>query len=225
MACINKNTGKPLSAYDTEKEAKESAKYSKKEFKLDLYPYKCEKCGKYHLAPKASKIDVQKNACSCTDTNGKPKALYATKKDAEKQRVKSESEQKVKLYIFKCPEKKGFHLTHHAPEEYKDIPAAKKTTEKKTATKKTTTAKKTTVKKPAEKKAATTKKTTASKKSTAVKKTADKKATTKKTTVKKSTAKKAPAAKKTVAKKAPAKKTTTKKPVAKKPAAKKTAKK
>ncbi|MCQ2600584.1 MAG: hypothetical protein MJ184_04410 [Treponema sp.] len=215
MACINKNTGKPLSAYDTEKEAKESAKYSKKEFKLDLYPYKCEKCGKYHLAPKASKIDVQKNACSCTDTNGKPKALYATKKDAEKQRVKSESEQKVKLYIFKCPEKKGFHLTHHAPEEYKDIPAAKKTTEKKTATKKTTTAKKTTVKKPAEKKAATTKKTTASKKSTAVKKTAAKKAPAAKKTV----------AKKTTTKKAPAKKTTTKKPVAKKTVTKKTSKK
>lgn len=146
MACINKNTGKPLSAYETEKEAKESAKYSKKEFKLDLYPYKCENCGKFHLAPKASKINVQQNACSCTDTNGKPKALYATKKDAEKQRVKSEEEQKVKLYIFKCPEKKGYHLTHHAPEEYKDVPKTKKTAAKKTETKKTAV-KKTTKKK------------------------------------------------------------------------------
>ncbi len=143
-ACISKNTGKPLSAYETEKEAKESAKYSKKEFKLDLYPYKCENCGKYHLAPKASKISVKQDACSCTDTNGKPKALYATKKDAEKQQKNSEKEQKVKLYIYKCPDKKGFHLTHHAPEEYKDIPAEKKTTvtkkasepKKKTATKK-----------------------------------------------------------------------------------------
>ncbi|MCQ2591858.1 MAG: hypothetical protein MJ188_03660 [Treponema sp.] len=126
MACVNKNTGKPLSAYTTEKEAKESAKYSKKEYKLDLYPYKCENCGKYHLAPKSSKIDVQKNACSCTDSNGKPKALYKTKKDAEKQLKNSEAEQSVKLYIFKCPEKKGFHLTHHAPEEYKDIPSGKK---------------------------------------------------------------------------------------------------
>lgn len=127
-SCISKATGKPLSAYETEKEAKESAKYSKKEFKLNLYPYKCENCGKYHLAPKASKITVKQNACSCTDTNGKPKALYGSKKDAEKQQINSEKEQKVKLYIYKCPEKRGYHLTHHAPEEYKDIPKpAKKT--------------------------------------------------------------------------------------------------
>lgn len=138
-ACISKNTGKPLSAYETEKEAKESAKYSKKEFKLDLYPYLCENCGKYHLAPKASKISVKQNACSCTDSNGKPKALYATKKDAEKQLANSEKEQKVKLYIFKCPEGKGFHLTHHAPEEYKNVTESKKTAsksaDKKTASK------------------------------------------------------------------------------------------
>lgn len=156
-ACISKNTGKPLSAYETEKEAKESAKYSKKEFKLDLYPYKCENCGKYHLAPKASKISVKQDACSCTDTNGKPKALYATKKDAEKQQKNSEKEQKVKLYIYKCPDKKGFHLTHHAPEEYKDIPAEKKTTAKKPAKK-------------VEKKSTVTKKASEPKKKTATKK-------------------------------------------------------
>lgn len=136
MACISNSTKKALSAYETEKEAKESAKYSKKNFNLDLYPYKCEKCGKYHLAPKASKISVQQNACSCTDTNGKPKALYATKKDAEKQQKNSEVEQKVKLYIYKCPDKKGYHLTHHSPDEYKDIPATAKTSAKKTAAKK-----------------------------------------------------------------------------------------
>lgn len=135
--CISKSTGKELAAYETEKEAKESAAYSKKNFKLDLYPYKCETCGKFHLAPKDSKIDVKHNACSCTDSNGKPKALYGSKKDAEKQREKSEKEQNVKLYIFKCPETKGYHLTHHAPEEYKDIPKGKKSSEKKSSPKKT----------------------------------------------------------------------------------------
>ena len=158
--CISKATGKPLSAYDTEKEAKESAKYSKKEFKLSLYPYKCENCGKYHLAPKASKITVKQNACSCTDTNGKPKALYGSKKDAEKQRINSEKEQKVKLYIYKCPDKKGYHLTHHAPEEYKDVPKATKKTgllakiakPKKAAAKPKATTTKTTTKKTTTKK-------------------------------------------------------------------------
>lgn len=156
--CVSKATGKPLSAYETEKEAKESAKYSKKEFKLDLYPYKCENCGKYHLAPKESKIKVEQNACSCRDTNGKPKALYATKKDAEKQQANSEKEQKVKLYIYKCPDKKGFHLTHHSPDEYKDIPKEKKT-------------------------AAPAKKPATVKKAAPAKKTAEKKTTAKKTTI------------------------------------------
>lgn len=137
VMCKSKTTGKALSVYETEKEAKENAKYSKKEFKLDLYPYKCEKCGKWHLAPKDSKIEVKQNACSCRDTNGKPKALYATKKDAEKQLKNSEKEQKVKLYVYKCPDKKGYHLTHHAPEEYKDVKVEKKSADKKTGEKKT----------------------------------------------------------------------------------------
>lgn len=164
-ACISKTTGKALSAYDTEKEAKESAKYSKKEFKIDLYPYKCENCGKYHLAPKESKISVKQNACSCTDTNGKTKALYATKKDAEKQRIKSEEEQKVKLYIYKCQDGKGYHLTHHAPEEYKDVPktATKKTTTKTVKTEKKTVAKKSTAKTTAKKEVKTVKKTKSTK--------------------------------------------------------------
>lgn len=112
--CISKSTGKALSAYETKKEAKKSAKYTKKTHKLKLYVYKCEKCGLYHLAPKDSKISVKKNACACRDSNGQPKALYRTKKDAMKQLEKSQKEQKIKLRVYKCPHKFwfGWHLTH-----------------------------------------------------------------------------------------------------------------
>lgn len=110
--CVSKTTGKELSVYKTKKEAIESAKYTKKAHNLDLYPYECEKCGNWHLAPKSSKIKVKKNACPCTDSNGNPKALYGSKKDAEKQRKKSEVEQHINLRVYKCPHKSGYHLTH-----------------------------------------------------------------------------------------------------------------
>lgn len=170
MACVNKSTGKPLSVYETKKEADESAKYSKKNFKIDLYAYKCENCGKYHLAPKDSKISVKHDACSCLDSNGKPKALYGSKKDAEKQMEKSSVEQHIKLRVYKCPDGKGYHLTHtlaleDRSEAEQAAVAAKKKAEK--AAKKA--ASKPAEKKPAAKKSSTAKKTTAKK--TTVKKT------------------------------------------------------
>lgn len=175
MACINKSTGKPLSVYETKKEADESAKYTKKTYGTDLYAYKCETCGKYHLAPKESKIDVKHDACSCRDSNGKPKALYGTKKDAEKQMVKSAEEQHIKLRVYKCPDGKGYHLTHTLALEDRPIEEQKAVAAKKAAEKaaKKEAAKKTTVKKTAEKK-------TVAKKAPAAKKTATKKTSTKK---------------------------------------------
>ena len=179
MACINKSTGKPLSAYDKKKEADESAKYAKKNFGTNLYAYQCEKCGKYHLAPKDSKIEVKHDACSCRDSNGKPKALYGSKKDAEKQQEKSQVEQNIKLRVYKCPDGKGYHLTHtlaledRSPEEQAAV-KAKKAKEKaeakaakttKTAEKKPAKSAKTTEKKAAKAPAKTTaKKTTKAKK-------------------------------------------------------------
>lgn len=163
MACINKSTGKALSVYDTKKEADESAKYSKKNFGTDLYSYKCEKCGKYHLAPKDSKISVKHDACSCRDSNGKPKALYGSKKDAEKQMKKSEVEQHIKLRIYKCPDGKGYHLTHtlaledRSEEEQKAV-AAKKVKEKAAAKESKNVTKIKAVKKTAEKKTVSKKK-------------------------------------------------------------------
>lgn len=110
--CTSKKTGQPVAQFKTKTEALKSAEYTKKNYKTDLIPYKCEKCGFYHLAPKDSVLNVKQNACSCRDSNGKPKALYLTKADAEKQRKKSQKEQNIKLRVYKCEDGKGFHLTH-----------------------------------------------------------------------------------------------------------------
>lgn len=79
---------------------------------VESIPYQCEKCGYWHLAPTSSKLNVQRNACSCLDSNRRHKALYLTREDAEKQRMKSEAEQHISLKIYSCNEGKGFHLTH-----------------------------------------------------------------------------------------------------------------
>lgn len=110
--CFSKKTGQPLTVYFSEADAKSSALYERTARGSDLYPYKCEKCGYWHLAPLSSKLNVQKNACSCLDSNGRHKALYLTREDAEKQRMKSEAEQHVSLKIYSCNEGRGFHLTH-----------------------------------------------------------------------------------------------------------------
>ena len=110
--CFSKRTGLPLTVYTTEAQAEASALYEKTMRGSMLYPYLCDKCGYYHLAPIESKLNVKRNACSCLDSQGRHKALYLTREDAEKQRTKSEKEQHIVLKIYSCNEGKGFHLTH-----------------------------------------------------------------------------------------------------------------
>lgn len=110
--CFSRRNGEPLTVFMSEQEAMDSVRYEKMVRGADLYPYKCEKCGCYHLAPTDGKINVQRNACSCLDSHGDGKALYLTREDAEKQRKKSEQEQHISLNIYECPEGGGFHLTH-----------------------------------------------------------------------------------------------------------------
>lgn len=106
--CFGKKNGEPLTEYYSIYEAENATK----DCSQRMYAYECQKCGKYHLAPENSKINVKHNACSCMDSSHKPKALYETQADAEKQRKKSFEEHHIKLRIYECPEHKGFHLTH-----------------------------------------------------------------------------------------------------------------
>lgn len=110
--CFSKKTGEALSVYNNEIDALAGAKKTMQYGGPKLYPYLCERCHHYHLAPEDSKINVKHNACSCTDSNGNPKALYLTEADAEKQRIKSQSEQNVCLKIYPCNDGLGYHLTH-----------------------------------------------------------------------------------------------------------------
>lgn len=110
--CFSKRTNQPLSVYYCEEEAYSAASYERLTRGISLYPYLCNKCQLYHLAPEESRLNVKHNACFCRDSNGKPKAWYLTKEDAEKQREKSEHEQHIRLKIYECEQHLGFHLTH-----------------------------------------------------------------------------------------------------------------
>jgi len=112
--CFSKNTNNPLSVYATESEAQQSANYQLQNGR-SLYPYHCTRCGLWHLAPTESRINVLHKACHCEDSLGRHKDLYLSREDAEKARRKRESEGAGQLYVYECPDGRGFHLTHKEP--------------------------------------------------------------------------------------------------------------
>lgn len=106
-SCMNKN-GQPLSVYDSYDEAMQSANY----IGSDLVPYHCDNCNRYHLKPEKFYCEKIKRNCSCVDHNGKIKETYKTKEDALKM-LAIRSEGGVKLYVYKCPNGIGYHLSSH----------------------------------------------------------------------------------------------------------------
>ncbi|MCR5436880.1 MAG: hypothetical protein K6E97_07440 [Treponema sp.] len=113
--CFSKSG--PKTEYETEEEANENIKYILEKQGKEFYPYKCTHCHKWHISPIESKINIIKDGCFCTDDKGCVKTLYATKEDAEKQKKKS-AEKGITLYVYKCPDSTGWHLTHHSPKSY-----------------------------------------------------------------------------------------------------------
>ena len=113
--CFSK-TG-PKTEYETEEEANENINYILENNGEEFYAYKCDECHKWHISPVKSKINFIKDGCFCNDDKGNRKRLYTTKEDAEKQKKLSEEKGKT-LYIYKCPDSNGWHLTHHSPESY-----------------------------------------------------------------------------------------------------------
>ena len=51
------------------------------------------------------------DACFCLDSRGDFKYLYASKQEAEKQRIYSERSKRFKLTLYPCPYHCGWHLS------------------------------------------------------------------------------------------------------------------
>lgn len=103
-------SGNPLSVYKTFSEAQESADYQLSHGEIQMSVYKCSVCGNFHLKPSKFFCKKINSSCSCTDHNGKRKDTYETLSDAEKM-VNIRAIAGIKLYVYKCPQGKGFHLT------------------------------------------------------------------------------------------------------------------
>lgn len=71
--CFSRATGAPLSVYNTEAEAQQSADYQLRNGRR-LYAYHCERCGLWHLAKMLKRLGVnvnQKVLGNCTYTNAR----------------------------------------------------------------------------------------------------------------------------------------------------------
>ena len=108
--CFKRN-GEPRKEFHSEMQAKKSAKHENSLKGEDFFEsYKCPKCNLWHLTPKNRKTPNEK--CSvCVDSKGDYKALYYSKEGAEKRANIIRREQKIKLSVYKCPHKEGYHLT------------------------------------------------------------------------------------------------------------------
>jgi len=107
--CTSKKTGKPLSVYTSEADAQESADYARSQYNSDMAPYKCRKCGQWHLSPKDRHTPSTK-CRTCTGSDGKRKDLYSSETAAEKRAAILLKEQGVSLKVYKCLYSDGWHL-------------------------------------------------------------------------------------------------------------------
>ena len=108
--CFGKKTGRPLTEYDSEAEALEGAAYAKERYGQNLMPYRCDRCGLWHLAPK-SRHTPSEPCAYCTGADGKPKEAYKTQRSAQRRADIIRKEQGVELKVYPCEYGSGWHLT------------------------------------------------------------------------------------------------------------------
>ncbi|KAL7576668.1 hypothetical protein ACA910_005597 [Epithemia clementina (nom. ined.)] len=116
--CLGKTSGKPLTEYDSLEEATAGAEAANERFQMDLVPYECDECGKYHLSPQSRDTPSYSSAhgCNCRDSQGQPKDAYPSRADALNRAQIIQEERNVggvHINVYECPvDANVFHLTH-----------------------------------------------------------------------------------------------------------------
>ena len=108
--CTGKKTGKPLTEYGAESEAREAALYASAEYKRHLTPYLCQVCNKWHLSP-ANRQTPSKKCAFCAGGDGQPKDAYGSEQDAKRRAAIIRKESGVSLRVYACQYGNGWHLT------------------------------------------------------------------------------------------------------------------
>lgn len=108
-SCFGSN-GKPLSEFYSREEAIDQANYVKSRYREDLTPYRCDRCGLWHLGLKSR--ETKSEPCKlCRDSYGRRKELYYSFESAKRRADILEREKSVRLIVYKCPHQEGWHLT------------------------------------------------------------------------------------------------------------------
>ena len=81
--CVGKKSGKPVTEYDSQREAQEGADHANSTYGQDLVPYQCDRCSLWHLSP-ASRQTPSSQCGYCTGSDGKPKESYGSAEDAQR---------------------------------------------------------------------------------------------------------------------------------------------
>ncbi len=108
--CYSQRNGKALMEYTSEQEAQEAADYANAKFRRSMAPYRCDHCGKWHLAPR-NRQTPSRQCTACTDGMGTPKELYESEGAARKRAGIIRREKGVHLTVYRCPYNDGWHLT------------------------------------------------------------------------------------------------------------------
>ena len=108
--CVGSQTGKPVTEYQSEDQARLGSSHVSASFGTEMSPYKCTRCGFWHLSPKQRHTPSSK-CNTCTDRNGTYKDLYASKKAAEMRANIIRKENNIALVSYRCPNDTGWHLT------------------------------------------------------------------------------------------------------------------
>lgn len=108
--CYGVVSGKSLMAYVDECEALQGAEHVRLKYERDMVPYKCSKCGEWHLAP-LERQTLSQTCPYCVDSQGGPKQAYKTREAAIARAQILYRERGVKLYEYECECGYGWHLT------------------------------------------------------------------------------------------------------------------
>jgi hypothetical protein len=111
-SCYGKVSGKILKEYETERQAKEGAKYVLEKYGNEMLPYNCQDCRRWHLSPADRQTEHSSWSCSCVDQNGSPKDGYQSQEDATRRAEILRGETGRKLNVYRCPSIRTiWHLT------------------------------------------------------------------------------------------------------------------
>lgn len=108
--CIGKTSGQPVTEYDSETEALAGAEHARLAYQNDLVPYRCNKCGFWHTAPR-SRQTPSTTCYHCTGADGRQKEAYASEQAAETRAAILGREQGIYLRAYVCEYGQGWHLT------------------------------------------------------------------------------------------------------------------